>query len=51
MSDTVDMIASGYEWTCLFCESLNDVYEIGLRVRCENCGREFAVGEVHHAYG
>lgn len=50
MSDeTVEMIASGYEWVCPICDFLRKEIEINDTVYCENCNTEFEVFEVHHA--
>lgn len=49
--ETVDLIASGYEWTCPKCDTLNREIAIKETVKCANCGEEFEVGEVDHAYG
>jgi DNA-directed RNA polymerase subunit RPC12/RpoP len=47
--DTVDLIASGYEWTCPKCETLNEEIEVTEKVSCRNCGRIFKVQDYQHA--
>ncbi len=47
----VDLIASGYEWTCPRCEHFNHEIEITYSVQCENCGREWETNDAHHAHG
>ena len=46
----VDLIASGYEWTCPECECFNKIMGVSPTIECDNCSKEFEVGEVHHAY-
>lgn len=48
--ETVDLIASGYEWTCPKCDALNKEIEITETVKCSECGIEFEIGDVNHAY-
>ena len=50
---TVELIASGYEWECPECEFLNKEIEITLTVTCEHCQEKFEVDVygAHHAYG
>ncbi len=48
---TVQLIASGYEWTCPACEHFNHEIEIGYSVTCENCNHEWETSDAHHAYG
>jgi DNA-directed RNA polymerase subunit RPC12/RpoP len=48
--ETVDLIASGYEWSCPKCGELNREIEITENVKCSKCGGEFEVGEVNHAF-
>lgn len=51
--DSVDLIASGYEWTCPLCEHLNKLPAIpdDSLVECRNpgCAYVFNVGSIHHA--
>lgn len=47
----VDLVASGYEWTCPLCDKGNT--EIALprdgRVSCSFCDAEFTIGSFNHA--
>jgi DNA-directed RNA polymerase subunit RPC12/RpoP len=47
--DTVDLIASGYEWTCPKCDTLNEEIEVTEKVSCRNCRRIFKVQDYQHA--
>ena len=47
---TIELIASGYEWNCPSCEELNHEIEILEIVKCKECGKEFKVQEIYHAY-
>jgi hypothetical protein len=51
--DVVELIASGYEWTCLDekCDTLNHEIEITDTVICDGCGKEYRVDEAYHAHG
>jgi hypothetical protein len=46
----VDLMASGYEWTCLECETLNTEIEAKEKVKCKECGAEFETYPPEHAY-
>jgi transcription elongation factor Elf1 len=52
-----ELIASGYEWTCPKCETLNNVCAIPMgefgvgAVECEKCKTKFKVTDINHAYG
>lgn len=48
--DTVDIIASGYEWGCLVCNTSNTEMEIYNQVTCSDCKSVFTVGGVRHAH-
>ncbi|MBW1845556.1 MAG: hypothetical protein JRI94_00115 [Deltaproteobacteria bacterium] len=50
--ETVGLIASGYEWTCPECDTLNKEIEIYNQVTCQNCERTFEVNQedVNHAF-
>lgn len=39
--ETVDLIPSGYEWTCPKCDTLNEEIEEVKEVKCNECGKEF----------
>lgn len=47
--ETVDIIASGYEWTCPHCDFLNKIIEIKPIVACLACFENFETDE-HHAH-
>ena len=55
--ETVELIASGYEWTCPHCseDSAIDVVQHEIEVvdfvTCDECGRDFKVDEAYHAIG
>jgi DNA-directed RNA polymerase subunit RPC12/RpoP len=51
MEETVELISSGYEWTCLNCDTLNTTIEILEDVKCQECSEKFKVDDHHHAYG
>lgn len=46
----VDVIASGYEWTCPICENLNNVIAFKNKVVCQECERTFEASCPEHAY-
>jgi len=46
----VDVIASGYEWTCPECDKLNKEIEYRGAYTCQNCGREVEADSPEHAY-
>ena len=54
--ETVELIATGYEWICPFCyddgnpDYLQLEIEVTNTVVCESCGQEFKVGDVYHAH-
>jgi uncharacterized protein (DUF983 family) len=48
--EEVDLIASGYEWTCPNCDELNHEIEITETVCCKDCKQKYSTGETHHAY-
>jgi len=49
--ESVDIIASGYEWECPNCETLNKMiaYPSSQIVTCASCGNEYEVGLPEHA--
>ena len=51
--ETVDIIASGYEWLCPECNTLNKEIEYTERVKCSNpqCFTEFETDLSEHAMG
>ena len=48
--DSVEMIASGYEWTCPKCEALMQEIEITPKVKCHDCSTVYNVDDYHHAH-
>jgi len=50
IAKTVDMIASGYEWDCPYCDELNTEIEIYNEVECTKCNSRYKIGDVAHAY-
>ena len=50
-NESVDIIASGYEFVCPACEVLNKIIQTATAVKCGACGAAFAVGETHDAIG
>jgi transposase-like protein len=54
--ETVDMVASGYEWVCNECGHTNE--EIGIPVMgnaiadltCQGCGANYTLGRSDHHY-
>jgi hypothetical protein len=49
--NTVDLIASGYEWICPHCERYNLEIEVTSRVTCVGCGKTFETNPPEHALG
>lgn len=49
--ESVELIASGYEWSCPNCDKLNEEIEIRDKVKCAGCGRGFEVENADHALG
>jgi uncharacterized protein (DUF983 family) len=47
----VELIASGYEWTCPECEELKTEIEIKETVECKECGKQFSVADYYHCFG
>lgn len=50
--EAVDIIASGYEWICSKCETLNRFMEIpsDAYMQCGECGNIDLAGDAEHAY-
>lgn len=51
---SVELIASGYEWTCPNpkCEEhLNHEIEVKATVKCKKCKRTYPVSDYSHAIG
>ena len=49
LEESVDLIASGYEWNCPHCSHFNKEVEVGEHVACGSCSWIFVVGSVSHA--
>jgi len=49
--ELVDLIASGYEWTCPNCDHFHNEDAHKDTVECSNCGSEYQTGPPEHAYG
>ena len=49
--EAVDLIASGYEWICPVCNTLNHEIETKNAVTCATCQSELGTDETHHAFG
>lgn len=50
-SETVILIASGYEWICPECDEFNTEIESNVRVTCPECGESFTTEPPLHAHG
>lgn len=48
--ESIEMIASGYEWACPRCQELNHEIEVADRVECRHCRKSFPVSDYFHAY-
>lgn len=48
-SPYVDIIASGYDWTCPECDTDNHEIETAENVTCKDCQNQFRVREIYHA--
>lgn len=48
--ESVDLIASGYEWICPNCNHLNHEIEVTDVVKCGECGNCYATDAPEHAY-
>ena len=49
-TEPVDLIASGYEWICGNCGTMNTEIEIYESVGCNDCGATFYTGDAEHAF-
>jgi len=49
--NSVDLIASGYEWECPECEELHREIEYREQVACCACGKVYETNPPEHAYG
>jgi len=48
--NSVELIASGYEWNCPDCDHENTPIAIAEYVICENCKAKKEVTDFHHCY-
>ena len=48
--ESINMIASGYEWDCPNCDEPNTEIEIRSEVECTKCNHKNEVGETHHTH-
>lgn len=47
---TVELIASGYEWICPKCDNYQKEIEAKGQVTCTECQSTWETGEIHHAH-
>ena len=47
--ESVELIASGYEWSCPDCDMENHEIEVTEKVVCSGCKKEFDVSDYNHA--
>lgn len=50
-AETVDVIASGYEWTCPKCKNFNNEIQSLEHVKCKECETVFNTQPPEHCYG
>lgn len=50
-AETVDLVASGYEWICPNCDHFNHEIEANAEVTCRECGRTYETNPPEHAIG
>jgi len=50
-AESVDLIASGYEWICPNCDYPNHEIEITESVDCKDCGNWYKTNPAEHAHG
>ncbi|MEM3452110.1 MAG: hypothetical protein QW835_00590 [Candidatus Hadarchaeum sp.] len=48
--ETVDLIASGYEWICPNCDKVNAEIEWRETVVCRHCGQQYETNHPEHAW-
>ena len=51
MSEEVDMVASGYEFVCPKCDSLNYMSSAPQEATCYHCDTKVVLGGPNHCYG
>ena len=49
--ESVDIIASGYEFVCPNCDAYNTIVQTAIDVVCGSCKPTFEVDEIEHAIG
>jgi len=49
--EKVDVISSGYEWVCPYCETLNLEIEYKDKYFCGECGQQVEANLPEHALG
>ena len=49
--ETIDLIASGYEWICPKCNAFNTEIEAREFVTCGECDQDFVTSPPEHATG
>lgn len=47
---TVELIASGYEWTCPNCDHFHVIVEVTETVKCNGCHKVYKTDSPEHAY-
>ena len=50
LPESVDVVASGYEWVCPFCDLLNKDIEHKTEVTCQSCLVTYEAEPPNHAY-
>jgi hypothetical protein len=48
-NESVDLIASGYEWLCPKCDVVNTEIEVVKEVTCKSCWTTYDVESYQHA--
>lgn len=50
--DTLDLVASGYEWLCPQCDEIQheDIVPEADDLTCQNCGANYKKGNISHAH-
>lgn len=49
-TNSVELIASGYDWVCPNCDEFNHEIEVTEQVTCKHCQHIYTVAEYYHAY-
>ena len=52
LRDTVDLVASGYEWLCPQCEEVQEepIVPETDDLTCQSCGANYIKGNINHAH-